>query len=110
MDRRDVRLIRIGSRFTPILCSVIFARGRGVWWNRGDESAAGVRQEHSVNPWMRIKRGGQPLLRRNGISGAGKNAGCVRRILIVINNPTGPAQIITNEVANQLDETLAVPQ
>src|SRR6266496_5419846 len=82
-------------------------------WRRRDGCNQGTircRQEHSVNVRMRIEGRVKPLLGCEcGIRRA-QDSGDFGKRLVIIDNGTTAAEVVTNYMAKQLDQSLSVAQ
>src|SRR5438093_9502241 len=82
-------------------------------WCRGDGCNQGTircRQEHSVNIWMRIEGRVKPLLGCEGGIRRAQDSGDFGKRLVIIDNSTTAAEVVTNYMAKQLDQSLSVAQ
>src|SRR4029077_17706088 len=78
--------------------------------NRCNQRAIGSSKEHSVDIWMRIESGVKPLLGgRPGIWSA-KNCRDFGKRLVVVNDGTAAAEIVTYYMAEKLNQCLSVAQ
>src|SRR5438874_900540 len=110
MNRRDKCFVRSVCLFPPKTRIPIFAdQGRIVRY-RCNQSAISSRDKHPVNPRMRIKPCIEPLLGKPLRIRRAEDFSDLWQRLIVVNDIVGPAEIIADNMHNQLNEGLPIAQ
>ncbi len=110
MNGRDNGFFGCTCLLAPVLGRKIFAYHSWGSRDRCNQRAIRTSEKHAVNIRMRIEGGVKPLLAGGRRIRPAENFGDLGKCLIIINDGTTAAEIVADQMAHELDQSLSVAQ
>src|SRR5262249_48181087 len=110
MNRRDNGFFGCSCLLAPVLGRKILAYHPWGGRDRCNQGAIRTSEKHTVNIRMRIEGGVKPLLAAGRRTRPAENLGDLGKCLIIINDGTTAAEIVADQMAHELDQSLPVAQ